>query len=98
MIPVWLKIATWARKNWLWIALTVALIAVGMRWGWKLAAKLGATVAVGGGAAKQLTGRQGQREAEGRRLKQERHDLRGEAAETDQMIDNYYRRKGGPRQ
>lgn len=95
---MWPKIATWARKNWPWIALAVALIAVGMRWGWKLAAKLGGTIAVGGGAAKQLQGRQKGREAEGQRLDRERQDLREEAKQTDQMIDAYYRRKGGPRQ
>lgn len=94
---MWLKIASWARKNWLWIALAVALIAVGVRWGWKLAAKLGGTIAVGGGAAKQLQGRQKRREAEGQRLDQERHDLQEEAAETDGLINDYYKRKGGPR-
>ena len=51
---MWLTIMSWARKNWLWLALALVLIAVGMRWGWKLAAKLGATVAVGGGAAQGL--------------------------------------------
>ncbi len=95
---MWPKIATWARKNWLWIALAVALVAVGVRWGWKLAAKLGGTIAVGGGAAKQLTGRQKEREAEGKRLEQERNDLQSEARETDVMTDAYYKRKGGPRQ
>ena len=95
---MWNWVLAWIRRHWLWLVIALALLAVGLIWGWKLAAKLGGTIAVGGGTAKQLTGRQGQREAEGRRLKQERHDLRGEAAETDQMIDNYYRRKGGPRQ
>lgn len=47
---MWLKIMSWARKNWLWLALALVLIAVGMRWGWKLAAKLGGVIAVGGGA------------------------------------------------
>lgn len=93
---MWLKIATWARKNWLWIALAAALIAVGMRWGWKLAAKLGGVIAVGGGA-KQLQGRQKEREIEGRKLEQERKNLQNEANETDAMIDRYYQRKGGPK-
>jgi len=97
-MAMWNWVLAWIRRHWLWLVIALALLAVGLIWGWKLAAKLGGTIAVGGGTAKQLTGRQGQREAEGRRLKQERHDLRGEAAETDQMIDNYYRRKGGPRQ
>ena len=95
---MWLKIASWARKNWLWIALAIALIAVGMRWGWKLAAKLGGIIAVGGGAAKQLMGWQKEREIAGLRLDRERQDLREEAKQTDQMITDYYRRKGGPRQ
>ena len=94
---MWLKIASWARKNWLWLALAIALIAVGVRWGWKLAAKLGGTIAVGGGAAKQLMGRQKEREIEGRKLEQERNDLQSEAKKTDAMIDSYYQRKGGPR-
>lgn len=94
---MWLKIMSWARKNWLWIVLALVLIAVGMRWGWKLAAKLGGVIAVGGGA-KQLQGRQKEREAEGQRLEKERQDFRDEAKETDQMIDSYYKRKGGPMQ
>ena len=94
---MWLKIMSWARKNWLWLALALVLIVVGMRWGWKLAAKLGGTIAVGGGAAKQLQGRQKEREAEGRKLDQKRQDLQDEAKKTDSMINDYYKRKGGPR-
>jgi len=75
----------------------LVLIAVGMLAGWKLAGLLGIGLA-GGSAAKQLEGNQRRRETEGKRLEQERQDLREEAKQTDQMIDAYYRRKGGPRQ
>ena len=73
------------------------LIAVGMLAGWKLAGLLGIGLA-GGSAAKQLEGNQRRRETEGKRLEQDRKDLQSEAKKTDAMIDNYYRRKGGPRQ
>ena len=73
------------------------LIAVGMLAGWKLAGLLGIGLA-GGSAAKQLEGNQRRRETEGKRLEQDRKDLQSEAKKTDAMIDQYYRRKGGPRQ
>jgi len=75
----------------------LVLIAVGMLAGWKLAGLLGIGLA-GGSAAKQLEGNQRRRETEGKRLEQDRKDLQSEAKKTDAMIDNYYRRKGGPRQ
>lgn len=73
------------------------LIAVGMLAGWKLAGLLGIGLA-GGSAAKQLEGNQRRRETEGKRLEQDRKDLQSEAKKTDAMIDQYYQRKGGPRQ
>ena len=75
----------------------LVLIAVGMLAGWKLAGLLGIGLA-GGSAAKQLEGNQRRRETEGKRLEQDRKDLQSEAKKTDAMIDQYYRRKGGPRQ
>lgn len=40
----------WLSRYWFWIAAAIALIVVGAIWGWKLAAKLGGVIAVGGGA------------------------------------------------
>jgi hypothetical protein len=94
---MWVTITGWIRRHWLWILGAIVLIIIGVRLGWGLAVLLGAG-ATTGGAASTLTERQKQREAEGQRLDRERQDLREEAKQTDQMIDAYYRRKGGPRQ
>lgn len=93
---MWNWVLAWIRRHWLWLVIALALLAVGLIWGWKLAAKLGGTIAVGGGTAKQLTGRQKEREAEGKRLEKERQNLQEEAKDTDAMINRYYRQRGGP--
>lgn len=93
---VWIERHKW----WLIGAVALALLIVGIVCGWRwalvLAGGTGGTAA--GGAAKQLTERQKEREAEGKRLEQERNNLQNEANKTDAMIDRYYQRKGGPRQ
>lgn len=89
---MWLKIATWARKNWLWIIGTLTLIVVGILSGWRLAALLGVGAATGG-AAKSLGENQKRREAEARELEQRYQDLAGEAKKTDQMYEDYKRRR-----
>jgi len=80
------------------VALALLIVGIVCGWRWALVLAGGTGGAAAGGAAKQLTERQKEREAEGKRLEQERQDLREEAKQTDQMIDAYYRRKGGPRQ
>lgn len=92
-----MRLRTWLCRWWPWLLGALVLIAVGMLAGWKLAGLLGIGLA-GGSAAKQLEGNQRRRETEGKRLEQDRKDLQSEAKKTDAMIDQYYRRKGGPRQ
>jgi hypothetical protein len=92
-----MRLRTWLCRWWPWLLGALVLIAVGMLAGWKLAGLLGIGLA-GGSAAKQLEGNQRRRETEGKRLEQDRKDLQSEAKKTDAMIDQYYQRKGGPRQ
>lgn len=93
---MWATITGWIRRHWLWILGALVLVIIGARLGWRLAALLGVGATAGGGA-KQLQSRQKEREVAGKRLEKERQDLQEEAAETDGMINDYYRRKGGPR-
>lgn len=80
---------TLIRKWWPWILGAVILVS-GMIAGWKLAGLL--TLGLGGGvAAKQL----GVFGAGGCRLEQERQSLEERAKATDQMINDYYKRKTG---
>lgn len=90
------RIQAWLTKAWPWLLGALLLILCGMFAGWKLAGLLGIGLA-GGGAATQLEGNQRRREAEGKRLDQERHDLQGKIKETDNMINDYYKQKGGPK-
>ena len=95
---MWTRIKTWLKTNWFWLVpVVIAVLYLGLRVGWWLAGLLGGGAAAGE-AVKAITDNQRRREAEGKRLDRERHDLLEEAKETDQMITDYYRRKGGPRQ
>lgn len=95
---MWTRLKTWLRTNGIWLVpVLIAVLYLGIRVGWWLAGILGGGAAAGG-AVKAITDSQRRREAEGQRLDQERHDLQEEAAETDGMINDYYRRRGGPRQ
>jgi len=87
-------IAGWIRKYWLWIVGVLALFIVGAIAGWRLAALLGAG-GVAGSAGKALGEAQKRREIEARQLERERQSLEDRAKDTDQMIDDYYRRKRG---
>lgn len=94
---MWTRLKTWLRINWIWLVpVVIAVLYLGIRVGWWLAGILGGGAAAGG-AVKALGENRKRREAEGKRLEKERHDLQEEAAETDGMINDYYRRKGGPR-
>jgi hypothetical protein len=84
----------WIRKYWLWILGVLALIVLGAVSGWKLAALLGVG-GVAGSAGKALGEAQKRREIEARQLERERQSLEDRAKDTDQMIDDYYRRKRG---
>lgn len=86
----------WIRGHWLWIAGAITLVVIGIRWGWRLAALLGVGGTTGG-AASALGDNQRRREAEGQQLDARRQDLEGRAKETGQMIDAYYKNKGGPK-
>jgi len=95
---MWTRLKTWLKVNWIWLVpVAIVVLYLGIRVGWWLAGILGGGAAAGG-AVKALTENQKRREAEGRKLEQERADLQSEAKKTDAMIDQYYRRKGGPRQ
>lgn len=92
------RLMTWLKTNWIWLVpVVIVVLYLGIRVGWWLAGILGGGAAAGG-AVKAITDNQRRREAEGQRLDQERQDIENSAKETDAMIDNYYRRKGGPRQ
>jgi len=65
---------------------------LGLRVGWWLAGLLGGGAAAGG-AVKALTENQKRREAEARELEQRYQDLAGEAKKTDQMYEDYKRRR-----
>ncbi len=87
----------WIRKYWLWILGVLALIVLGAVSGWKLAALLGVG-GIAGGVGKALGNAQKRREAEAQRLEQERQSLEDRAHDTDQMVEKYYRRRGGSKE
>lgn len=89
---MWDPIKNWARKNWLWIVGALALIVIGGVSGWRLAALLGVGAAMGG-AANSLGENQKRREEEARELEERRSDLEAEAKKTDQMYEDYRRRR-----
>lgn len=91
---LWTMITGWLCEHWLWVLGLVALLIVGIVAGWRLAALLGVG-GIAGSAGKVIGEVQKRREIEGRRLDQERHELKERAKETDAMIDNYYRKKRG---
>ncbi len=79
---MWTIITGWIRKYWIWIVGILALIIIGAVTGWRLAGILGAGGIVGGAASQY-----------GRQLEKERKKLEERARTTDQMIDDYYKRK-----
>ena len=74
----------------------LALIILGVTLGWRLAALLGVGAA-GGSAASVLIEAQRRREVEAQRLRMERQALEDRAKQTDQMINDYYKHRGGTR-
>jgi len=83
----------WLKTNWFWLVpVVIAVLYLGLRVGWWLAGLLGGGAAAGG-AVKALTENQKRREAEARELEQRYQDLAGEAKKTDQMYEDYKRRR-----
>ena len=70
----------------------IAVLYLGIRVGWWLAGILGGGAAAGG-AVKALGENRKRREAEARELEQRYQDLAGEAKKTDQMYEDYKRRR-----
>lgn len=90
---MWTRIKTWLKTNWFWLVpVVIAVLYLGLRVGWWLAGLLGGGAAAGG-AVKALTENQKRREAEARELEQRYQDLAGEAKKTDQMYEDYKRRR-----
>ncbi len=87
----------WIRANWTWLALLVAVLLLGIWSGWKLAVALGIGL-VSGGAATRLDDNHKERAAQGAELERQRQDLDKRKEQTDQMIDDYFRGKGGGHQ
>ena len=90
---MWTRLKTWLRINWIWLVpVVIAVLYLGIRVGWWLAGILGGGAAAGG-AVKALGENQKRREAEARELEQRYQDLVGEAKKTDQMYEDYKRRR-----
>jgi len=90
---MWTRIKMWLKTNWFWLVpVVIAVLYLGLRVGWWLAGLLGGGAAAGG-AVKALTENQKRREAEARELEQRYQDLAGEAKKTDQMYEDYKRRR-----
>lgn len=96
-------VKNWIRRNWHWLLLVVLVLALGTVLGWRLAMLLALGVAGGcagyniNDARRQLDEARRAREAQGEEMRGVREDLERRAEETDKMIDEYYRKKGGPR-
>lgn len=87
------RLMTWLKTNWIWLVpVVIVVLYLGIRVGWWLAGLLGGGAAAGG-AVKALTENQKRREAEARELEQRYQDLAGEAKKTDQMYEDYKRRR-----
>jgi len=83
----------WLKTNWFWLVpVVIAVLYLGLRVGWWLAGLLGGGAAAGG-AVKALGENRKRREAEARELEQRYQDLAGEAKKTDQMYEDYKRRR-----
>lgn len=90
---MWTRLKTWLKVNWIWLVpVAIVVLYLGIRVGWWLAGILGGGAAAGG-AVKALTENQKRREAEARELEQRYQDLAGEAKKTDQMYEDYKRRR-----
>ena len=90
---MWTRLKTWLKVNWIWLVpVAIVVLYLGIRVGWWLAGVLGGGAAAGG-AVKALTENQKRREAEARELEQRYQDLAGEAKKTDQMYEDYKRRR-----
>jgi len=90
---MWTRLKTWLRINWIWLVpVVIAVLYLGIRVGWWLAGILGGGAAAGG-AVKALGENRKRREAEARELEQRYQDLAGEAKKTDQMYEDYKRRR-----
>lgn len=90
---MWTRIKMWLKTSWFWLVpVVIAVLYLGLRVGWWLAGLLGGGAAAGG-AVKALTENQKRREAEARELEQRYQDLAGEAKKTDQMYEDYKRRR-----
>jgi hypothetical protein len=90
---MWTRMKMWLKTNWFWLVpVVIAVLYLGLRVGWWLAGLLGGGAAAGG-AVKALTENQKRREAEARELEQRYQDLAGEAKKTDQMYEDYKRRR-----
>lgn len=93
----------WIRRNWHWLLLALLVLVLGMVLGWRLAVLLALGVAGGKAgqsihdARRQLDEAQRMREAQGEEIRGVREELERRAKETDEMINQYYRQKGGPR-
>ena len=90
---MWTRIKMWLKTNWFWLVpVVIAVLYLGLRVGWWLAGLLGGGAAAGG-AVKALGENRKRREAEARELEQRYQDLAGEAKKTDQMYEDYKRRR-----
>jgi len=75
------------------VALALLIVGIVCGWRWALVLAGGTGGAAAGGAVKALTENQQRREAEARELEQRYQDLAGEAKKTDQMYEDYKRRR-----
>lgn len=92
----------WIRRHWHWLLLALLVLVLGTVIGWRLAAMFALGLAGGkaghsiNDARRQLDEAQRAREAQGDEIRGVRDDLERRAEETDQIINEYYRQKGGP--
>lgn len=91
-MTAWL--GAFVRKNLKWIVIGIVVVIIGIGIGWRLAGLVGGGLLVGG-AATGLAKNQSQRKREAERLAEERRNTEESAKQTDEMIQDYRRKRGG---